>query len=66
MVIFAVKLRDTEAAARAILPVLGPDTGVISLQNGVQKDDMLAPIVGRKASARRRGLCGRRRSRGRA
>ena len=49
MVIFAVKLRDTETAARAILPMLGPDTGVISLQNGVQKDDMLAPIVGRKA-----------------
>ena len=49
MVIFAVKLRDTETAARAILPVLGPETGVISLQNGVQKDDMLAPIVGRKA-----------------
>ena len=48
MVIFSVKLRDTESAARAILPVIGPDTGVISLQNGVQKDDMLAPIVGRK------------------
>jgi 2-dehydropantoate 2-reductase len=48
-VIFAVKLRDTETAGRAILPLLAPDTGVISLQNGVQKDDMLAPIVGRKA-----------------
>ena len=49
MVIFSVKLRDTETAARAILPVIGPDTGIISLQNGVQKDDMLAPIVGREA-----------------
>jgi 2-dehydropantoate 2-reductase len=49
MVIFAVKLRDTESAARAILPVMTPQTGLISLQNGVQKDDMLAPIVGRKA-----------------
>src|ERR1044071_5878061 len=48
MVIFSVKLRDTEAAAKAILPVIGPDTGIISLQNGVQKDDMLAPIVGRE------------------
>jgi 2-dehydropantoate 2-reductase len=48
MVIFSVKLRDTEAAARQILPVIGPDTGIISLQNGVQKDDMLAPIVGRE------------------
>lgn len=48
MVIFSVKLRDTETAARQILPIIGPDTGIISLQNGVQKDDMLAPIVGRE------------------
>src|SRR4029453_4138003 len=48
MVIFSVKLRDTESAARQLLPVIGPDTGIISLQNGVQKDDMLAPIVGRE------------------
>jgi 2-dehydropantoate 2-reductase len=48
MVIFSVKLRDTETAARQILPIIGPDTGIISLQNGVQKDDMLAPIVGRQ------------------
>jgi 2-dehydropantoate 2-reductase len=48
MVIFSVKLRDTESAARQIVPIIGPDTGIISLQNGVQKDDMLAPIVGRE------------------
>lgn len=48
IVIFSVKLRDTESAARQILPVIGPDTGIISLQNGVQKDDMLSPIVGRE------------------
>src|ERR1044071_5740472 len=48
MVIFSVKLRDTESAARQMLPVIGPDTGVISLQNGVTKDDMLAPVVGRE------------------
>ncbi len=48
MVIFSVKLRDTESAARQLLPVIGPDTGIISLQNGVQKDDMLAPVVGRE------------------
>ncbi len=47
IVIFTVKLRDTESAARQMLPVIGPDTGIISLQNGVTKDDMLAPIVGR-------------------
>ena len=48
IVIFSVKLRDTEAAAKSILPILGPDTGIISLQNGVQKDDMLAKVVDRK------------------
>ena len=48
MVIFSVKLGDTESAAKQILPLIGPDTGVISLQNGVTKDDMLAPIVGRQ------------------
>jgi 2-dehydropantoate 2-reductase len=48
IVIFTVKLRDTETAARQILPMIGPDTGIISLQNGVTKDDMLAPIVGRE------------------
>src|SRR5206468_9802834 len=47
-VIFSVKLRDTETAARQILPIIGADTGIISLQNGVTKDDMLAPIVGRE------------------
>jgi 2-dehydropantoate 2-reductase len=48
MVIFSVKLRDTESAAKQILPIIGTDTGIISLQNGVTKDDMLAPIVGRE------------------
>jgi len=47
LVLFAVKLRDTEAAAHAIKPILKDGSAVISLQNGVQKDDMLAPIVGR-------------------
>ena len=48
IVIFTVKLRDTEAAAWQILRMIGPDTAIISLQNGVTKDDMLAPIVGRE------------------
>jgi len=49
LVIFSVKLWDTEAAARAIVPLIGPDTGVLSLQNGVRKDDILRPVVGEKA-----------------
>jgi 2-dehydropantoate 2-reductase len=49
LVLFAVKLWDTESAARAMLPIMRPDTALISFQNGVQKDDMLRPIVGANA-----------------
>ena len=49
MILFAVKLGDTESAARTLLPLIGPETGLISFQNGVQKDDMLRPIVGEAA-----------------
>ncbi|HZN24400.1 MAG TPA: 2-dehydropantoate 2-reductase [Burkholderiales bacterium] len=45
-VIIGVKLRDTEAAARAVKPAVGPDTGVLSLQNGVIKDDIIRRVVG--------------------
>ena len=51
-VIVSVKLWDTESAARAIKPLIGPETGVVSLQNGVIKDDILrrelgeAPVMG--------------------
>jgi 2-dehydropantoate 2-reductase len=48
MVMFCVKLWDTETAARQLLPLMRPATGVISFQNGVQKDDMLRPILGDK------------------
>jgi 2-dehydropantoate 2-reductase len=41
VVILSVKLWDTEAAARQIRPIVGPHTGVLSLQNGVVKDDIL-------------------------
>jgi 2-dehydropantoate 2-reductase len=41
LVVLSVKLWDTDAAARAIAPIVGPRTGVVSLQNGVIKDDIL-------------------------
>ena len=44
LVILSVKLWDTEAAARAIRPIVGPHTGVLSLQNGVVKDDILRRV----------------------
>lgn len=46
LVIVSVKLWDTEAAARSIRPLLGPGTGVLSLQNGVIKDDILRRELG--------------------
>jgi len=33
---------------RAIVPLIGPETAVISLQNGVEKEDVLASVVGQK------------------
>src|SRR5258706_4389610 len=45
----AVKLWDTEAAMRSMSSVVGPDTGIISFQNGVQKDDVLRQAFGEKA-----------------
>ena len=41
IVVISVKLWDTETTARAIKPMVGPHTGVLSLQNGVVKDEIL-------------------------
>ena len=46
IVMFCVKLWDTENAARQLLAIMQRGTGVVSFQNGVQKDDMLRPILG--------------------
>ncbi len=35
-ILFAVKTYDTEASARQMAPIVGPDTAVLSLQNGVE------------------------------
>ncbi|MCH8197314.1 MAG: 2-dehydropantoate 2-reductase [Proteobacteria bacterium] len=45
-IVIAVKLWDTEEAGRAALPMIGPGTTVVSLQNGVECNDILGPIVG--------------------
>ena len=42
----AVKLWDTEAAVQSIRSIVGPDTGIISFQNGVTKDDVLRAAFG--------------------
>jgi 2-dehydropantoate 2-reductase len=49
LVIISVKLWDTEAAARAVKSIVGPGTAVLSLQNGVIKDDILRREFGDKA-----------------
>lgn len=46
IVLFAVKLWDTEAAAAATRPMIGPATRVITVQNGVDSVERLAPILG--------------------
>jgi 2-dehydropantoate 2-reductase len=46
VVLFAVKLYDTEAAGRALAPLVGEATAVLSLQNGVEAEAQLAAIVG--------------------
>lgn len=51
LVIFGVKLWDTEAAAAAIRPLVGEHTVVISFQNGVVKDDILKRLLGERAVA---------------
>ena len=46
LVILSVKLWDTESAAQQIKAILGPQTAVLSLQNGVIKDDIMRRVFG--------------------
>lgn len=46
VVLFTVKLYDVEAAAATLMPMIGPNTVVITLQNGVDAVDMVAKHVG--------------------
>lgn len=42
----AVKLWDMDGAVKSMRPLIGPGTGIISFQNGVQKDDVLRAAFG--------------------
>ena len=55
LVLFGVKLWDTEVAAASIRPLIGPHTAVISFQNGVVKDELLRAALGEGAVAG--GVC---------
>jgi len=48
VVLFCVKTTANEAAIPAIAPMMGPDSVVISLQNGVDNEDRLAARYGRE------------------
>jgi 2-dehydropantoate 2-reductase len=46
IVLFCVKLYDTESAGRRLAPLIGPETAVVSLQNGVDSEDALTQMLG--------------------
>jgi 2-dehydropantoate 2-reductase len=48
-VLFCVKLWDVESVAEQIRPIVGPQSVVVPLQNGVDAADRLIPILGREA-----------------
>jgi 2-dehydropantoate 2-reductase len=48
-VMFCVKLWDVESAGEHIKPMVGPNTAVIPLQNGIDAPERLLPILGDKA-----------------
>ena len=48
VVLFAVKLWDTETAAELAKPLVGPNTRVITLQNGVDSYERVSAILGRE------------------
>ncbi|HVC55972.1 MAG TPA: 2-dehydropantoate 2-reductase [Stellaceae bacterium] len=43
------KLWDVESAGAQLRPIVGPDTAVVTLQNGVDAHERLIPILGRAA-----------------
>ncbi len=46
LVLFTVKSFDTVSAAQALAPVIGPQTAILSLQNGVTNEEHLAGVFG--------------------
>jgi 2-dehydropantoate 2-reductase len=49
IVLFCVKLWDVESAGQHINPLIGADTAVIPLQNGIDAAERLIPILGKSA-----------------
>ena len=55
IVLLAVKAWQVEEAANMMRPLLGPDTAVVPLENGVEAPDQMAPVLGREHVAG--GVC---------
>jgi 2-dehydropantoate 2-reductase len=51
LVLFAVKLWDTEKAGAALKPLVGPSTRLVTMQNGIDSVERLVPILGRDSVA---------------
>ena len=47
LVLFTVKLPDTDVAAASLAPLVGPQTRIVTLQNGIDSADMIARHVPR-------------------
>ncbi len=45
-VLYCVKSYDTDSAAMGLRPLIGPNTAVVSLQNGIDNEARLAAIIG--------------------
>jgi 2-dehydropantoate 2-reductase len=49
LILFCVKTYDTDTAAHTIRPLMGADTMLLSLQNGVDNAERIAKIAGHEA-----------------
>jgi len=49
LVLFCVKAFDLDQAAASIRPLVGPETMVLSVQNGIDNEERLAAVVGERA-----------------
>ena len=46
VILFTVKNKDVEAAAEAIVPMLGPETFAVTVQNGISAWERLGAVIG--------------------
>jgi 2-dehydropantoate 2-reductase len=48
LILFCVKSYKTDEAVQTIRPLVGPDTMIVSVQNGIDSEEQIAHVVGRK------------------